>query len=612
MESRLADLQLHRPGSPQPKSAQAAIEAASHNTADLLANDSSAYALCAEQQGRVREMVLEVNDAAAAGVPHGTLQSNKWGFAWAVKFGEHTGTRWMRPRDVSTYQERLREQYYVAMLLMWLAQMMSPSARRKKEGYGKAKPTSSMLAVYAFARVLKACGRYVPEFRFVRAVLKGICARYKLIWGQDALVPSRKKPFTQGQLRALIAFLQAMRMVGWTDCMHLVFTVLVCFCLSTGTRKDEWVLSFETDTYLRRANFCWVDERGNDLPPTREVLMSRKNGCLLRGRSAPAKCDRLNVEWGAKDQWFRFNDQDPLNFAWRWYQWEVAFPCEAHDRSSWPAFSPTGDRVPFKGRQADSLLVALLTTCLSAAEAAVLSWHAFRVTIAMALLAQRNKGIVRDEVEGVIQTLVRWKTVEALRIYARMRPSDYADYVDMATQGDANLGDAAEVPEIEPEDVIAEHEATIQALDEIEQQDKAAENARSRVSGSSASPSKRRTTAADTSSGGASRTPRKVFDLGDGKTAVDLGPDTWNVRGRTILVPNGFWGPEYDDGNTSACLVVGFIGGFHFPHAYSPYTYIIQCEGHEYAIKHSTVLDGIQNSTVKRQLRRQRPPQPAS
>ena len=70
---------------------------------------------------------------------------------------------------------------------------------------------------------------------------------------------------------------------------------------------------------------------------------------------------------------------------------------------------------------------------MSAAEAARHSWHAFRVTIAMALLATSNSAVKRDELEGVIQTLVRGKTVEALRIYARMKPDHYADFVDLAT-----------------------------------------------------------------------------------------------------------------------------------------------------------------------------------
>ena len=43
-----------------------------------------------------------------------------------------------------------------------------------------------------------------------------------------------------------------------------------------------------------------VDNEGRGLPSTPEVIASRRNGHLLKGRSSPSKCDRLNVEWGSK------------------------------------------------------------------------------------------------------------------------------------------------------------------------------------------------------------------------------------------------------------------------------------------------------------------------
>jgi hypothetical protein len=46
------------------------------------------------------------------------------------------------------------------------------------------------------------------------------------------------------------------------------------------------------------------------LPNTAATVASRKNGDLLRGRSAPSKCDRLNIEWGARDMWFRYDDNE--------------------------------------------------------------------------------------------------------------------------------------------------------------------------------------------------------------------------------------------------------------------------------------------------------------
>ena len=101
-----------------------------------------------------------------------------------------------------------------------------------------------------------------------------------------------------------------------------------------------------------------------------EVIASRKNGDLLRGKSAPSKCDRLNIEWGGRDMWFRFDDTNPVNFARHWQQWEMAHPCPERERSWWPAFSPTGDNKPFTGSQANALLHAILPKVMTEAEAA--------------------------------------------------------------------------------------------------------------------------------------------------------------------------------------------------------------------------------------------------
>jgi hypothetical protein len=416
----------------------------------------------------------------------------------------------------------------------------------------------------------------------------------------------------------LIGALLSCIMPDWSSSLHCAFLVLICFCVSTGTRKDEWALSFEGDTFLRRANFHWVDEQGMDLPNTIEVLATRKNGCLLRGRSAPAKCDRLNVEWGAKDQWFRFDDTNPLNFAWRWWQWETRFPCPTHERETWPAFSPNGDHRPFKARQADALLAALLVFVLGAAEAAVLSWHAFRVTIAMALLAERGKGILRDEIEGVIQTVVRWKTVEALRIYARMKPKQYADYVDMATRNDASLGDGDLVPEIEPYDVCIEHEATLTALAILDKQDKKP-SASSSLQRNDLQAPKRRKTGEEPAEGNTSDNlpPLKTFDLGDGVSATAHAYDSWALVGLTVEIDNAFWGWACPAGvrrrQTSSCFVAGYIGTFTFPNGkISKHTYVINCDGFDYPIRHSEVLKGVSDARVKRKLKKSAPPRPVS
>jgi hypothetical protein len=78
-----------------------------------------------------------------------------------------------------------------------------------------------------------------------------------------------------------------------------------------------------------------------------------------------------------------------------------------------------------------------------------------------------NKGIPRDEIEGVTQTLVRWKTVEAMRLYARIEPDQYADYVDMAANLTTETADTipAGLPEVDPQATLAEDEAALAAIE---------------------------------------------------------------------------------------------------------------------------------------------------
>ena len=73
---------------------------------------------------------------------------------------------------------------------------------------------------------------------------------------------------------------------------------------------------------------------------------------------------------------------------------------------------------------------------IGTAEAALRSWHAFRVTIACALLANAaRRGMAATE--AITELLVRWKSVESVRCYAKMLPAEYADLVDEVTRTDA-------------------------------------------------------------------------------------------------------------------------------------------------------------------------------
>ena len=72
-------------------------------------------------------------------------------------------------------------------------------------------------------------------------------------------------------------------------------------------------------------------------------------------------------------------------------------------------------------------------------DAAQYSLHSFRSYLASALLAA---GATTAE----IQALLRWKTVEALEIYARMNPSKYHNLLRRAADADVSSVVAAQLP----------------------------------------------------------------------------------------------------------------------------------------------------------------------
>jgi hypothetical protein len=613
-------IELHasrmRAPSPQPATAAEARRMATKDIADRLVGHDSKYALSIDDPEALRDIVIDAADARDAGIPHGTATADEWGFAWVRRFAKATGNVWMRPRAVTTATDALCEIWFTILALVWIAQMMAPSARRRRAGYEQGKPTSALLAIYGHRRVMRDCGRYLPDLTQARGVLKGICARYKARWGDDAFVPQRKQPFTTAHLVAIVRALTSLSiLVTWPNVLRRAVLTAFCYAMSTGARKDEWTLTFEGDTYARRANFTWVDAQGNDLPSSPEIIRSRRNGDMLRGRSSPSKCDRLNIEWGSRDMWFRYDDTNELNFPWRWQQWENAHPCPQGERQRWPAFSPSGNEVPFTGSAASACLNAVMGAVMTAAEAAQRTWHSARITVATRLFAKRGtvNGIARDEIEGVTQSIVRWKTPEAMRLYARMQPTQYADYVDMAanlhpTPGEATLDD---IPEVDPSGVLAEAEATMAALDvEASRAVKAARTTRGEASadaGGDDKQRKRRRTAPVTGDTqhdtGEPVAPPEVFDIGSGTALQHIGDDSWGVVGQALRMHNSFWG--WQDNEYSQCRVVGYAGTYTFPDGQtSKHTYVVECEGICYPARHTAVAGALIDPAVKRRVRR--------
>ena len=90
------------------------------------------------------------------------------------------------------------------------------------------------------------------------------------------------------------------------------------------------------------------------------------------------------------------------------------------------------------------------------------------------------------------------------------------------------------------------------------------------------------------------------------ETVTALGDETWGVVGDTVHVHHSFWG--LDDGGSSPCSVVAYIGRYNFPEgAASAHTYVIAYDGSNYPIRHGALLHCL-GPDAKRRVRKLPPP----
>ena len=288
---------------------------------------------------------------------------------------------------------------------------------------------------------------------------------------------------------------------------------------------------------------------------------------------------------------------NPLNFAAQWVRYELTYPCPVGQRATWAAFSPTGESEPFTTRRAREALHLLMVAMIGAIEAALRSWHAFRVTIACALMARPEYKANPQAQEALIQCficLVRWKTPESVRRYAHMLPNDYADHVDSVTTTDGHhLRDMAHSVTIDATEGLADIDAAIKELEaEIERAKKRRSTNAKIIAGTAIGTLDAETDGGNSTSGATARTEDKAekrkstakgneaipptagpvletFDCGEaGKIkATAVAPEKFGE----ISIPNSVWGMA----GTTRATVVGYAAEHEVSGAKSKGAYVV-------------------------------------
>ena len=167
--------------------------------------------------------------------------------------------------------------------------------------------------------------------------------------GDTAFIPEQRQPFSQDQIQTLF---EAFVTVGdsWDPRERAALTAALAYSLCSGVRLDEW-----TGNMLLRANFIWTDKKGTPIPPNQKP----SEGDILEVMSPASKTDPLDLEWGAKKQYYRLEFDNPFNFPMLWLRYENMCPCIPSLRSAWAAFSPFGNKFAFSRQTAVTRLQEL-------------------------------------------------------------------------------------------------------------------------------------------------------------------------------------------------------------------------------------------------------------
>ena len=428
----------------------------------LLESDISEFAIAPRNHRALEDMFATMQEHILAGIPHNTLKADDNGARKAAAFCVKYDTPFIRPRSIGTGADQAREAVMYAAFVMECLGSMVPRAKRVSEKNGEiitdVKPESALAPLYAWRRILRDGGHELPPIKMVAAVVKGKIDEYKRKWGSRALIPTRRKPFPRKFLLKIEARLQEIRrgdevLAGWCpERAHAMSTAFKFGCAS-GVRADE--PTHKTD-YIKRNAFKLV-EGEIELAMIATNFERAKDGWYVKWNAGGSKCDRDSTEWGDRDAWFRLDGTNPLNFGWAWIEWELAYPCPEGERGQWAAFSPNGGAAPYKERVLQSSFQTVVVDALGKEEAAQRSWHSLRVTLATALLARNNP-------DGAIQCLCRWKTSEAMRIYARMDRKTYADLVEQATTTEIEVNRATALPSLGHDDIVSGMEAATLSL----------------------------------------------------------------------------------------------------------------------------------------------------
>ena len=542
------------PAHERPRSAATFRAIGAERLALRLCSDDSPWRLCPGDPSLLRHAVLLVAQARAKRIPLNTDRANDNGIRWFARACDMLGTPVERPSTADADPDV--ESFLAAYALYFTAMEMQPAERSAVTRLGgvrksRADPNSALSAYYGARRVLEDFGSYLPPMRSVLQCLKGLRVMMIEDYGDDCFARVQAQPWPQKYLDRIIVGASTYAIPFWSPAQHECFLDAFVFSLSLGARKAEL-------PRYRLSNVVWLNPDMVEGKATGDWLHCVTDGWWGRVSPVCSKTDYDNAKYGSTRMWFKVDSSDPWSVASRLIARERRYPCTPDLRHSTPLLLDPSNGGGVSGGALVRWLDEVKAVYVDASDAelaALLTWHASRVTLASKLVKLRKPW-------ERVQTLIRWEAVASARIYGRAEAEAY--HADISAALAADAAGVKGLGEIDPVSALRDIDAAIASEGLLEANlvsARAAEAAELR--GDKPPKAPRRTSAPKLSAApkpaGARRPEPQALaavvlpvpvpppldpvmvSLFDGQLIECFSSDSWDVTGGRFSIPESVW-----------------------------------------------------------------------
>ena len=411
---------------------------------DIAMKGDKPWSLKPRDPERLRSALVALHRMYERAAPDSTLGQESSNWKWWLKYceeGEYVDVAPVRPdKRALTADEYILEQQFFAGAVPWIHTRMA----NKQGVVGMAKPSSVMAVLRGVRRAHFRMGiETAPLTAAVRAC-DGALREYVELHGPECLVPTRKEPLPPTLVRELVGqgtilvngkLLTTKYHLEWDTPVFGSLRALFATLAQTGMRKAEVTVSKDglfNASHISMASIRWVIGGIHYACPTAEQLGQLRNGDYALLTPPPSKSDQFSLHWGASTIYLRYMEDEkahPICAARELAREELRRDVPADKRRSSPLFSPsratTAIGKPWVSGQLATIFALMVQTVVGIEAAKVYTVHSFRIYLACALLEAGASA-------GTIQCMLRWRSDDALRIYARINDYKYADMLDKA------------------------------------------------------------------------------------------------------------------------------------------------------------------------------------